>query len=66
MFKHSALRRRLVRGAIVLGCAVALGGCVYYPSGYYGYGYAPGYYAGPPVVVGGWYGGGGGYYHGWR
>ena len=65
MSKHSALRRRLVRGAIVLGCAIALGGCVYYPSGYYGYGYGPAYY-GPPVVVGGWYGGGGGYYHGWR
>jgi hypothetical protein len=51
----------------LLAAALALTGCVAYPAGYGGYGYAPGYYA-PAVAVAVpccAYGGGGGYYHHW-
>ncbi|MDE2007956.1 MAG: hypothetical protein KGI51_15400 [Rhodospirillales bacterium] len=57
----------------LLAATAALGGCVAYPDGYYGY--APGYYA-PPVTVGigGWWGwhhddddwGEHGWHGGWR
>jgi hypothetical protein len=55
-----------------LALALALSGCVAYPAGYGGYGYAPGYYAPsvavavPCCVYGGGYGGGPGYRHGWN
>jgi hypothetical protein len=58
------LPTRALGAVLALGLAgVSLAGCVYYPSGYGGYGYAPGYYAAPayvapPVVIGGWWGGG--------
>lgn len=56
-----ARRRRGWRAAhgIAALSLLALSGCVAYPYGYGGYGYAPGYYSGPVVV-------GGGYYDGWR
>lgn len=62
-------RKTLMAAAAGL-VAIGLGGCVYYPNGYYGYGYGydGGYYgypvyAAPPVVsgnvtIGGWWWGG--------
>jgi uncharacterized membrane protein len=49
--------RWLLRGAVAIGCVLALSACVVYPSGYYGGG-RPAYY----------YGGGGYGYDrpGWR
>ena len=56
------LTRTLFRGAVAVGCALLLSGCVMYPARPYGY--APGYYyGGPPMAV---YGGGWGYGRGWR
>ncbi len=47
----------LLRGAVALGCALLLSGCVVYPAG-------PGYYGRPGYYGGGYYGG---YYgHYWR
>jgi len=67
---------RAMMPATVLLAALALSGCVAYPAGGYGYGYAPGYYPAPavvvpgPIIVGGGWGGGyghGGWGHGgWR
>ena len=57
--KH-LIRPRHLLTLLLLGGALALGGCVAYPGGYYG---SPAYgYAGPPVTVGvgggwGWWGG---------
>jgi hypothetical protein len=58
-----------IRLAVALAAILGLCGCVvapapgpyygaapYYGSPYYGYGYAPGYVAGPTVVVGGGWG----------
>ncbi len=42
--------RIIHRSLPLLATALALAGCVAYPSGYGGYGYAPGYYA-PSVAV---------------
>ena len=54
--------KRALGLAAVLGLAgLSLTGCVYYPSGYYGYApgyYAPAYVAPVPVYGGVWFGGG--------
>lgn len=80
MMMKPAIRKifMLVAASLVAG---SLGGCVYYPNDYYGYGYGGGYYAypaytAPPAVsgsvtIGGWWWGGhrrwgwGGHDHDW-
>ncbi|MGC8475101.1 MAG: hypothetical protein ACP5NP_01985 [Acetobacteraceae bacterium] len=59
---HRFFRPRHLLTLLLLGGALALGGCVAYPAGYYG---GPAYgYAGPPVTVG--IGGGWGWWGGWH
>ena len=48
MIKSTGLARRLKAGAALAVLAVSLAGCVVYPNR--GYGYGPGYYAGPVVA----------------
>jgi len=58
--------RKMITTVTALGLVGAsLAGCVVYPNGGYGYGYAapvyaaPVYVAPPPIIIGG------GFYHGW-
>ncbi|HVB66769.1 MAG TPA: hypothetical protein VNE67_02800 [Acetobacteraceae bacterium] len=56
-------RFRLLAPLLLLGAALALGGCVVSPDGYYGgYGYPYAAYPYPPATVS--FGWGGGWYHG--